>query len=306
MRPDGTRNVVITDHLGSTRLTLSTDAAPMQSQLHNAFGEVTSDVGEGARTGYIGREHDVESDLGFYGVRLYEPEYGRFMSTDPLWGEYITLQPYQYAGNNPVSLFDNGGDRIKAVGEEAQQLIRESVESTIEPYVVFDKDGMLDVDKLRMAPFDTDLDANGAILLRMAENQLEVSVEISSDYPTKDGTKTFDQAEKQISKQVGQQAELLGVSIIPDHSPSRYNSLENQSTDNKAHVYINPKRMTDSNRGVTTAHELFGHVRFFMLVCSGRTNLSPYHHYVKSQGKIIDTNTELSRSTQKAERNATK
>ncbi|HRK06049.1 MAG TPA: hypothetical protein PLW14_13240 [Chlorobiota bacterium] len=46
MRPDGTRNVVITDHLGSTRLTLSTDAAPMQSQLHNAFGEVTSDVGE--------------------------------------------------------------------------------------------------------------------------------------------------------------------------------------------------------------------------------------------------------------------
>ncbi|HRK06112.1 MAG TPA: RHS repeat-associated core domain-containing protein, partial [Chlorobiota bacterium] len=112
MRPDGTRNVVITDHLGSTRLTFSTDAAPMQSQLHNAFGEVTSDVGEGARTGYIGREHDVESDLGFYGVRLYVPEYGRFMSTDPLWGMYITLQPYQYAGNNPVSLLDYSGREI--------------------------------------------------------------------------------------------------------------------------------------------------------------------------------------------------
>ncbi|HRK06087.1 MAG TPA: RHS repeat-associated core domain-containing protein, partial [Chlorobiota bacterium] len=109
MRPDGTRNVVITDHLGSTRLTLSTDAAPMQSQLHNAFGEVTSDVGEGARTGYIGREHDVESDLGFYGVRLYEPEYGRFMSTDPLWGEFITLQPYHYCRNQPLFRTDRGG-----------------------------------------------------------------------------------------------------------------------------------------------------------------------------------------------------
>ena len=100
---------MITDHLGSTRLTLSTDAAPMQSQLHNAFGEVTSDVGEGARTGYIGREHDVESDLGFYGVRLYEPEYGRFMSTDPLWGMYITLQPYQYSLNDPIGFRDVSG-----------------------------------------------------------------------------------------------------------------------------------------------------------------------------------------------------
>ncbi|HRK05978.1 MAG TPA: RHS repeat-associated core domain-containing protein [Chlorobiota bacterium] len=100
---------MITDHLGSTRLTFSTDAAPMQSQLHNAFGEVTSDVGDGARTGYIGREHDVESDLGFYGVRLYEPEYGRFMSTDPLWGEYITLQPYHYCRNQPLFRTDRGG-----------------------------------------------------------------------------------------------------------------------------------------------------------------------------------------------------
>jgi len=122
MRPDGTRNVVITDHLGSTRLTLSTDAAPMQSQLHNAFGEVTSDVGEGARTGYIGREHDVESDLGFYGVRLYEPEYGRFMSTDPLWGMYITLQPYQYAGNNPVLYFDKSGFGVEEVNALAVQV----------------------------------------------------------------------------------------------------------------------------------------------------------------------------------------
>lgn len=109
MRPDGTRNVVITDHLGSTRLTLSTDAAPMQRQLHNAFGEVTSDVGEGARTGYIGREHDVESDLGFYGVRLYEPEYGRFMSTDPLWGMYLDQQPYHYTRNSPKNRTDRSG-----------------------------------------------------------------------------------------------------------------------------------------------------------------------------------------------------
>jgi len=80
-----------------------------QSQLHNAFGEVTSDVGEGARTGYIGREHDVESDLGFNGVRLYEPEYGRFMSTDPLWGRHLSIQPYHYVLNRPMLLIDPSG-----------------------------------------------------------------------------------------------------------------------------------------------------------------------------------------------------
>ena len=61
-----------------------------------------------------------ETDLGFGAcpkalrgrVRLYEPEHGRFLSTDVLWGKYLPLQPYQYAGNNPVMALDRGGDSI--------------------------------------------------------------------------------------------------------------------------------------------------------------------------------------------------
>ncbi|HRK05983.1 MAG TPA: RHS repeat-associated core domain-containing protein [Chlorobiota bacterium] len=151
MRPDGTRNVVITDHLGSTRLTFSTDAAPMQSQLHNAFGEVTSDVGEGARTGYIGREHDVESDLGFYGVRLYVPEYGRFMSTDPLWGMYITLQPYQYAGNSPMGSRDPSGLFIAVTQAETQQIVVQTFERHYGVTPTFSSQGQLQLDQAEVA-----------------------------------------------------------------------------------------------------------------------------------------------------------
>jgi len=76
------------------------------------FGSVISSTGTGQRTGYIGREADNETGLGNYGVRLYEPEYGRFMSVDVLWGEYEGWQPYQYALNAPLSFRDFSGLEI--------------------------------------------------------------------------------------------------------------------------------------------------------------------------------------------------
>jgi RHS repeat-associated protein len=101
--------VVISDYLGSARVTLSTSAEPLQSTSYHPYGIERTSAGSGARTSYIGREHDNETDLGFYGVRLYEPEYGRFLSTDVLWAKYLPLQPYQYAGNEPVGKYDNNG-----------------------------------------------------------------------------------------------------------------------------------------------------------------------------------------------------
>jgi RHS repeat-associated protein len=120
-RADGTSEVVISDYLGSARVTLSTTAEPLQSSSYHPYGTERTNTGSGARTSYIGREHDKETDLGFYGVRLYEPEYGRFLSTDVLWGKYLPLQPYQYAGNNPVmALDDNGKDYDLIIDEQAK------------------------------------------------------------------------------------------------------------------------------------------------------------------------------------------
>jgi RHS repeat-associated protein len=90
-----------------------------------AFGEELTSSGTGARTSYIGRETDNESDLGFYGVRLYDPTYGRFLSTDPLWAKYLPLQSYQYAGNSPVMMIDPSG----MAGEDPKEAQR--VSSTV-------------------------------------------------------------------------------------------------------------------------------------------------------------------------------
>ena len=103
------RDISLHDHLGSARITLDNAARVIESQSYTAYGDHRTHDGEAARTSYIGRETDKESDLGFNGVRLYDPTYGRFLSVDPLWSKYLPLQSYQYAANNPVMIIDWDG-----------------------------------------------------------------------------------------------------------------------------------------------------------------------------------------------------
>ncbi|KXK33558.1 MAG: hypothetical protein UZ06_CHB003001775 [Chlorobi bacterium OLB6] len=112
LRPNGTKEYVIADHLGSPRITVNDQGAILQHTTYAPFGSVLSSAGSGQRTGYIGREADNETGLGNYGVRLYEPEYGRFMSVDVLWGEYEAWQPYQYGANQPTLMVDDNGREI--------------------------------------------------------------------------------------------------------------------------------------------------------------------------------------------------
>ncbi len=118
MRPGGTPEYVLHDHLGSARITLDNAARVIESQSYTAYGDHRTHDGEAARTSYIGRETDKESDLGFYGVRMYDPTYGRFLSVDPLWSKYLPLQSYQYAGNNPVMMLDRSGKDYDLVIDE--------------------------------------------------------------------------------------------------------------------------------------------------------------------------------------------
>jgi RHS repeat-associated protein len=121
MRPTGAVEYVLHDHLGSARITLDNAARVIESRSYTAFGDELTSSGTGARTSYIGRETDNESDLGFYGVRMYDPTYGRFLSTDPLWAKYLPLQSYQYAGNEPLLHTDRSGFVVVFEGQEFEE-----------------------------------------------------------------------------------------------------------------------------------------------------------------------------------------
>lgn len=65
------------------------------------------------RYGFNGKEFDNEpKGLGNqtdYGMRMYDPRVGRFLSVDPLAVSYSYYSPYHFAGNSPIRNLDLDG-----------------------------------------------------------------------------------------------------------------------------------------------------------------------------------------------------
>ena len=65
------------------------------------------------RYGFNGKENDNdvkgEGNQQDYGMRVYDPRLGRFLSVDPLSRQYPWYTPYQYAGNIPIRFIDRDG-----------------------------------------------------------------------------------------------------------------------------------------------------------------------------------------------------
>jgi RHS repeat-associated protein len=59
--------------------------------------------------GFNGKETDKETDLQDYGMRIYNPSLGRFLSVDPLTKGFPELTPYQFASNRPIDGVDWDG-----------------------------------------------------------------------------------------------------------------------------------------------------------------------------------------------------
>jgi RHS repeat-associated protein len=71
------------------------------------------------RYGFNGKENDNEvkgeGNQQDYGMRIYDPKLGRFLSLDPLTQKYPELTPYQFASNTPIQATDLDGGEAKYV-----------------------------------------------------------------------------------------------------------------------------------------------------------------------------------------------
>jgi len=69
------------------------------------------------RYGFNGKENDNEvkgvGNQQDYGMRIYDPRVGRFLSVDPLTLKYSGLTPYQFASNIPIDGVDIDGLEFK-------------------------------------------------------------------------------------------------------------------------------------------------------------------------------------------------
>jgi RHS repeat-associated protein len=95
------------NELGSTTTLTDGAGAVVQSYSYSPFGKVTQSTGESNPFQYAGRENDG-TGLYFNRRRYYVPEWGRFLSEDPL-GLEGGLNRYTYAGNDPINWTDPSG-----------------------------------------------------------------------------------------------------------------------------------------------------------------------------------------------------
>ncbi|MFA6925223.1 MAG: RHS repeat-associated core domain-containing protein, partial [Bacteroidales bacterium] len=83
--------------------------------------------------GFNGKEKDDElkgsGNSYDYGMRIYDPRLGRFLSVDPLTRKFAMLTPYQFASNNPIWMVDIDGlegtkyDQWKKLTTEEKKVI---------------------------------------------------------------------------------------------------------------------------------------------------------------------------------------
>jgi len=71
-------------------------------------------AGSSYRYGFNGKENDndvknVEGGQQDYGMRIYDPRVGKFLSMDPLFKSFVDLTPYQFASNTPIRATDLDG-----------------------------------------------------------------------------------------------------------------------------------------------------------------------------------------------------
>ncbi|ATL49378.1 hypothetical protein COR50_20565 [Chitinophaga caeni] len=126
----GTKQFELTNHLGNVLAVISNkklargsgstvdyyDAELLSATDYYPFGmQMPGRVfnGGGYRYGFNGKENDNEvkgeGNQQDYGMRVYDPRIGRFLSVDPISKSYPELTPYQFASNRPVDAIDIDG-----------------------------------------------------------------------------------------------------------------------------------------------------------------------------------------------------
>jgi RHS repeat-associated protein len=83
--------------------------------------ENCDNLADGYRFGFNGKEKESdiygESNAYDFGARIHDTRIGRWLSVDPLQHKYVSLTPYHFVGNSPISFKDPDGKVIQVAGK---------------------------------------------------------------------------------------------------------------------------------------------------------------------------------------------
>ena len=104
----------LTDHLGSVRQVVAADGSVIEQNDYYPFGKrwvaVAAPISDN-RHRFSGKEEQAFLSLPYvdFGARMYNPDWGRWFTQDPLAEKYYSWAPYCYCINNPVKYVDPNG-----------------------------------------------------------------------------------------------------------------------------------------------------------------------------------------------------
>jgi RHS repeat-associated protein len=116
MERDGETYVYVQDGAGTVRaLARLSDRKVVRTYRYSASGRLLSETGTVENPyGFQGRERDPITGLVHFRTREYDPEVGRFLSTDPMRFAGI-WNPYAFPGMDPVNRTDPSGAGPRAL-----------------------------------------------------------------------------------------------------------------------------------------------------------------------------------------------
>ncbi len=117
------------DALGSTSELLGESGAVLNSYVYMPFGEIVAENGETNKSfQFIGEEGVMAEDnqLGFMRARYYDPQIGRFLSTDPLSLAGGDVNLFRYVLNDPVNQTDPEGLVVVVDYKECEKRYKEA------------------------------------------------------------------------------------------------------------------------------------------------------------------------------------
>jgi len=102
---------IVSDHLGSPRLVISTaDGSITQRLDYDEFGNVIADTAPGFQPfGFAGGLYDQHTGLTRFGARDYDAQVGRWTVKDPVHFQGGSANLYGYVLDDPLNLLDSRG-----------------------------------------------------------------------------------------------------------------------------------------------------------------------------------------------------
>ena len=126
----------LTDHLGSVRQVVAADGSVIEQNDYYPFGKrwaaVAAPISDN-RHRFSGKEEQAFLSLPYvdFGARMYNPDWGRWFTQDPLLEKYYPIGQYCYCAGNPVSFLDLDGRKLyfaPGVSESFKQKFAETIQ----------------------------------------------------------------------------------------------------------------------------------------------------------------------------------